>query len=86
MNRTGIEQLRDAVNALNACRESFLDPFSPDELLAIHRAWLASEWGFRPDEWTHAQVRAAIEHGESPRWDDNERPLPPVCEAGKVTT
>ena len=75
---TGIEQLRRAVAALNVCRESFLDLFTPAELLAIHHAWIASEWDFRPDEWTHAQVRAALGHGESPRWDEHERPLPPV--------
>lgn len=64
----GIDTLRDAVKALNACSETFLDPFTPEQLLAICKVWKECEWDFYPDEWEPRQIREAI-RGIVPRWN-----------------
>jgi len=71
--QTGMEQLRALVNAFDHCRESFFDPFTPVQLLAIHAAWMASKWDYRPDSWTGRQVREAL-RGIAPQWNDDSSP------------
>jgi hypothetical protein len=79
--RTGMEKLRIAVNALNYCRESFLDQFTSEELLKIHAAWTASGWDIFPDQWTARQVQEALQ-GTPPKWTDEE--CTPVYSDGTV--
>ncbi len=71
--RTGVEELRLIVRNLNNCRESFLDPFTIEQLLALHRAWMSADWDFPPDQWQPEQVAQAL-RGITPRWDEDERP------------
>ena len=71
---TGMEQLRQAVAGLNNCNETFLEVFSAEELLMLHRAWCASAWMFYPDEWASRQVFDAL-RGIVPDWDGDERPI-----------
>jgi len=71
---TGMEFLRNMVRAFDGCREDVLDRFTVEELIAIRRAWLASGWEFYPDQWSDAQIDAAL-RGIPPKWDDNEQPI-----------
>lgn len=57
---TGIERLRAAVAAFNNCNETFLDPFTPEQLLRLHDAWKRATHDFYPDQWSARQVREAI--------------------------
>ncbi len=68
IKETGIEHLRAVVAAFNNCRESFLDPFTPEQLLKLHDAWTATAWDFRPDQWSERQVREAL-RGVVPQWN-----------------
>lgn len=73
--RTGIEELRLMVNNFDSCREDFLDRFTLEQLVQIHRMWLASEWDIYPDTWTDRQVKQALA-GKPPRWSArSEKPL-----------
>ena len=72
--RTGMEQMRVIVAALNGCRESFLDQFTIPQLIKLYKAWLNSKWDFMPDEWTDRQVKNAL-RGKAPMWDNNENPI-----------
>ena len=74
--KTGIDALRGAVLAFNNVREDFLQQFSAQELLTLYAAWMACEWDIWPDQWSDAQVKAAL-RGEVPRFDDDGRPLRP---------
>jgi hypothetical protein len=67
MADTGIEQLRKLVGIFNRCNESFLDPFTPEQLLKLYAAHVASEWDFYPDQWAARQVREAL-RGVTPKW------------------
>jgi hypothetical protein len=71
--RTGAEELRRIVRAMNDTRESFNDRFSAEELVAIYRAMFASGWDYYPDQWSEEQVQAAL-RGIAPSWDDAEQP------------
>lgn len=70
----GIIFLRRLVAEFNCCDEGFLLNHTVEDLVAIRRAWIASEFDYYPDQWTPAQVRAAL-RGIPPRWDDAERPI-----------
>lgn len=72
--RTALEELQELVCNFTHVRESFSDRFTAEQLLAIHRAWLASEHDIAPDEWTERQIRAALE-GIAPAWDENLTPI-----------
>jgi len=74
MTSTGIDELRDLVTAFNACREDFNTEFTTEQLLQLWRMWLATEADVYPDEWTAAQVTAALA-GVVPRWDAQEHPI-----------
>lgn len=73
---TGVEELRHIVQNFNSCRESFLDPFTTDQLVQIHRAWMASGWDIYPDEWASWQIKNALK-GIVPEWNDDESPKRP---------
>jgi hypothetical protein len=73
--KTGIEALRDAVQAFNYCNETFLGQFSVEELLTLRKLWLKSAWDVYPDDWTRRQVCEAVSLGLVPAWDDEERPV-----------
>lgn len=64
----GVDELRRMVRNFNNCRESFNQAFSLENLVRLHRAWMASGVDIHPDEWTGAQVYDAIE-GYVPQWD-----------------
>lgn len=70
---TGAEFLRLLVQNLNACNETFLDPFTAEQLIQIGRMHLTSPWDFSPDQWTNRQVREALK-GIAPHWTEGERP------------
>lgn len=71
-----IEELRHIVNNFDSCRESFNTQFSLGELIKIHRAWMACDWDFYPDEWDPRQVKEVLLYGKIPQWDfATEKPL-----------
>jgi hypothetical protein len=73
--RDGIDTLRLIVGNLDACHEDFLSRFTPQELLAIGLAHLASDWDIFPDDWTRHQIKAAI-CGVPPTFDrETENPI-----------
>lgn len=67
----GIEELREAVEVFNNCDEGFNYRFTLDELIAIWRAYQASEWKLMPNGWAPRQIREAI-CGITPRWVEDE--------------
>lgn len=71
---SAIEHFRLMVQNFNGCTESFNERFSAVQLLAIHRAWMLSEWDIYPDSWTARQVREALK-GLPPQWDNDEKPV-----------
>jgi len=76
--RFDCELLRVIVRNMDATTESFNQRYDLQQLLAIYRAHLASDWDIYPDQWSAAQLRAAIEHGEPPRFQDDGTPCPPM--------
>lgn len=70
--QTGMEELRLLVKNFNGCAESFLDRFSAEELITLHRISQQSDWDFQPDRWEERQVQEALQ-GIVPIWDDQER-------------
>lgn len=85
-----IEHLRLMVQNFNSVNETFNTRFSMLELLAIHRAWMLSEWDIFPDNWTPRQIKEALK-GLPPQWDNDEKPnyvrmpKPEVRETNKET-
>lgn len=76
--RTGMAELRLLVRNFDDCRESFNDHYTLEQLVQIHRMWMASGWDIYPDQWDGYQVLAALD-GYVPQWDPyTERPLPLV--------
>lgn len=69
-----IDRLRHVCLAFGGVNESFNQKFTVEGLLALHKAWMLSEWDISPDRWTTEQVQAAL-LGTPPRWDDNGSPL-----------
>jgi hypothetical protein len=73
--RFGCEELRAVARAIDNCNETFLQRWSVDQLVQIHRMWIASGWDFTPDQWTEGQVQAALA-GKVPQWDaKTEEPI-----------
>lgn len=68
--RTGIEMLRGAVKCFDDCRETFNQEYSPEDLIKIYRALLATADDIYPDRWTNRQVIDAL-NGIVPTWNDN---------------
>lgn len=81
--QTGMEELRLLVKNFNGCAESFLDRFSVEELITLHRIHQQSDWDIQPDHWEEQQVREALQ-GIVPSWDDQERPVYSECEPAVV--
>ena len=73
----GIDFLRRAVKVLDSNNEGFNQRYTADELLRIVEVMTRCEWLFYPDQWSGPQVKAALQCAIAPRWDDQERPLPP---------
>lgn len=73
----GIDILRGAVAAFACCNETFLWRFSPEQLLRLYDAWMASDWDVSPDQWTEAQVQQALV-GWVPAWTAHEEPTRPT--------
>jgi hypothetical protein len=70
MNKTGmsgIDQLRVVVSAMNQLSEDFLYRFDVNEILQLHRVWVASKFDIFPDYWTKNQIKAAL-NGVPPDW------------------
>jgi hypothetical protein len=76
---TGIEYLRNMVEAFNGCREDFLDSgkraFSVKQLMRIYDCWLRSPCDVYPDNWSKRQIQEALDYDMAPDWDENERPV-----------
>lgn len=72
-----IEELRHMVRNFNNCRESFNERFTIEQLITIHRAWMASGWDIYPDAWEPEQVEEALQ-GIPPQWHtETEKPIIP---------
>jgi hypothetical protein len=72
---SGIDFIRNMVGAFDYCNENFISQYSPEELIAIRKAWIACEWDIMPDQWTVRQVEDAIHEGKVPRFDDDGEPI-----------
>lgn len=72
--RFGIDELRGAVALFGNCNETFNQRFTADQLVALWRAYKASEWDFTPDRWQPRQVEEALA-GKVPEWDAGEDAL-----------
>ena len=77
--KPGIAELRHMVKNFNECNESFLDgehrSFTIEQLVTLHRAWMASGWDIYPDRWEPRQVEEAL-RGIPPKWDSKtEKPV-----------
>lgn len=57
---TGANELRQAVNVMNQCREDFLDRFTAEQLLMLYRALRRSDWDILPDLWTAHEIKLAL--------------------------
>lgn len=83
MNPNAIEEFRRISNVLRNTSEAALyQATSVEDLIALARACIASEWDVTPGDMSPAQWVAAIKHGEAPRFDDSDgglAPLPPVA-------
>ncbi len=73
--RTPAETLRLIVRNLNDTPEDFNDRFTLEQLIAIGRAHLASEWDIPPERWTQSQLVDALTDGRAPEWHDDGTPL-----------
>lgn len=72
---TGAQKLRQAVNLINNCQESFLDQYTAEQLLALYVAYKRSGWDITPDQWTERQVIEALWLDKAPCWDEDENPV-----------
>lgn len=70
--RTGMEELRLLVRNFDSNNESFNDRFTPEQLLNIHRAWMASGWDIYPDNWAPDQVYMAANYATPPQFTQRE--------------
>jgi len=74
LDEVAIDELRHMVSNFNACNESFNQRFTLEQLVTLHRVWMACGWDIYPDTWTDRQIREAL-RGIPPQWDDNEEPV-----------
>lgn len=72
--KPAIDHLRLIVQNFDSLNETFNQRFSFDQIIAIHKAWMLSEWDKNADTWTARQVREAL-RGIPPHWDDDEKPV-----------
>jgi hypothetical protein len=56
----GIDELRRTVRLLSNCSETFNTRFTAEQLLKIGDAYRRCGWDITPDEWTEAQLKAAL--------------------------
>ncbi len=70
----GMDSLRRMVRAFDSCRESFLDRFTPEELIKLFRAYQACSWDKLPDTWAETQIQDAL-NDIYPQWNDSEAPI-----------
>lgn len=75
----GIDELRRATKLFTGCRETFNQRWTAEELLMLARACWASAHDIAPDEWTDAQLGAALS-GKAPTWDDEGEPVLPLSD------
>ncbi len=71
----GMQNLRNLVEYFDLCRESFLEQFTMQELIALYDAQMRCEWDVFPDHWTEKQVKQAL-RGIAPQFryrTENER-------------
>lgn len=80
----GLDELRITVNHLERCTGDVPYDHSAEELVQLVRLCRRSEWDIFVDQLTDDQIRAALAHGETPRFrltQPGERgdlvPLPP---------
>ena len=73
-DRYGIDELRTIVAAMSHCRESFLQRFTTEQLIQIHRMWIACGVDIFPDTWTDEQGQGALA-GKAPQWDEHEHAI-----------
>jgi len=73
MRTFAIDELRHIAQNYSSVRESFLQQFNLEELVMIHRCWMASGFDIAPDKWLPLQVTEAL-RGILPCWDDQEAP------------
>ncbi len=71
--KPAIEHLRLLVRNFDGMNETFNQRFTITQLIALHRAWMLSDWDICPDEWEERQVWEALK-GRPPTFDHNERP------------
>src|ERR1051326_226964 len=77
--QTGAEELRHIVNNLNATQEWVWDEYTAEQILTLHRAWMASGWDIYPDAWTKKQRDQAANSGIIPQFDPTtEKPTKPI--------
>lgn len=79
-----IDHIRLMEQNFGDCSESFNQRFSLEQLFAIHKAWMLSEWDVYPERWTVRQIREALK-GKPPRWDDDGKPVYARKAARKAT-
>lgn len=64
-----IDELRLIVRNFDDCRDSFNQNYTIDQLVQIHRMWMACDWDNYPDTWEDRQVEEALQ-GIVPRWNN----------------
>jgi hypothetical protein len=75
LRETGADELRRIVRVLGCSRESALDGFTSEQLIAIVRACWASGWDVYVDDLSSDQCRAILDVGEVPAFFESTRGL-----------
>lgn len=71
---TGIDQLRKAIALFCNCNETFNMRWHAEELIALYRAYAASDMDIPPDRWSDKQLVDAL-IGKVPMWSEAGEPL-----------
>jgi hypothetical protein len=69
-----IEDLRRLISWCNCQSESFLEAFTLPQLVKLYNAHQLCAWDFPPDRWNQKQIKAVINRGEVPDWEDINKP------------
>ncbi len=72
---TGAEELRRIVKAIGYARESSLDGYSAEQLIALQRALWASGWDLFLDSLSADQAAAVLDAGEVPAFCESRAGL-----------
>ena len=72
--KPAIDHLRLIVQNFDSLNETFNQRFSLEQIFALHKAWMLSDWDINADLWTVRQIREAL-RGVPPNWDENENPV-----------